>query len=179
MKASIVKNNVFNRFSLNQKIAVLIVIEVLGFFAVMMVAFMQIQSVGNETKQMSYINTPLFESINSIDEKVQRGIQQEKDQVFYHTGPHHDDIMLGMMPHIIHLIREPSNKHVFTNMTSGFTSVTNGFLEKIINTTLSFFKQGKIKPAVYQSFKMDDFVSAFNLFKDRKVMGKVTLEFKK
>ena len=42
-----------------------------------------------------------------------------------------------------------------------------------------FFKQGKIKPAVYQSFKMDDFVSAFNLFKDRKVMGKVTLEFNK
>ncbi len=70
MKASIVKNNVFNRFSLNQKIAVLIVIEVLGFFAVMMVAFMQIQSVGNETKQMSSINTPLFESINSIDEKI-------------------------------------------------------------------------------------------------------------
>jgi len=42
-----------------------------------------------------------------------------------------------------------------------------------------FFQQGEIKPAVYQSFKMDDFVSAFNLFKDRKVMGKVTLEFKK
>ena len=42
-----------------------------------------------------------------------------------------------------------------------------------------FFKQGEINPAVYQSFKMDDFVSAFNLFKDRKVMGKVTLEFKK
>ena len=42
-----------------------------------------------------------------------------------------------------------------------------------------FFKQGKIKPAVNQSFKMDDFVSAFNIFKERKVMGKVTLEFKK
>ena len=42
-----------------------------------------------------------------------------------------------------------------------------------------FFKQGKIKPAVYRSFKMDDFVSAFNVFKERKVMGKVTLEFKK
>jgi hypothetical protein len=26
---------------------------------------------------------------------------------------------------------------------------------------------------------MDDFVSAFNLFKDRKVMGKVTLELQK
>ena len=40
------------------------------------------------------------------------------------------------------------------------------------------FKQGKIKPTVSQSFKMDDFVSAFNVFKDRKVMGKITLEFK-
>ena len=95
--------------------------------------------------------------INSIDEKVQRGIQQEKDQVFYHTGPHHDDIMLGMMPHIIHLIREPTNKHVFTNMTSGFTSVTNGFLEKIINTTLSFFKQGKIQMTDYPDFFNDGY----------------------
>ena len=43
---------------------------------------------------------------------------------------------------------------------------------------LEFFKQGKIKPALYQSFKMNDFVSAFNLFKERKVMGKVTLEIK-
>ena len=42
-----------------------------------------------------------------------------------------------------------------------------------------FFKQGKIKPAVSQSFKMHDFVSAFNIFKERKVMGKVTLEVKK
>jgi hypothetical protein len=32
---------------------------------------------------------------------------------------------------------------------------------------------------VNQSFKMDDFVSAFIIFKERKVMGKVTLEFKK
>jgi NADPH2:quinone reductase len=43
---------------------------------------------------------------------------------------------------------------------------------------LEFFKQGKIKPALYQSFKMNDFVSAFNLLKERKVMGKVTLEIK-
>ena len=43
---------------------------------------------------------------------------------------------------------------------------------------LEFFKQGKIKPALYQSFEMNDFVSAFNVFKERKVMGKVTLEIK-
>ena len=68
--------------------------------------------------------------IRSIDEKVQKGIRPEKNQTYYHTGPHHDDIMLGMMPHIIHLIREPSNQHIFTNMTSGFTSVTNQFLKR-------------------------------------------------
>ena len=95
--------------------------------------------------------------IESIDKKVQRGIQQEKDQVFYHTGPHHDDIMLGMMPHIIHLIREPSNSHVFTNMTSGFTSVTNGYLKKIISTTLSFFKDGKIQMTDYPDFFSDGY----------------------
>ena len=44
---------------------------------------------------------------------------------------------------------------------------------------LEFFKQGKINPVLYKSFKMYDFVSAFNLFKERKVMGKVTLEIKK
>ena len=43
---------------------------------------------------------------------------------------------------------------------------------------LEFFKQGKINPTLYQSFKMNDFVSAFNVFKERKVMGKVTLEIK-
>ena len=41
-----------------------------------------------------------------------------------------------------------------------------------------YFEQGKIKPAVKQSFKINDFISAFNVFKERKVMGKVILEFK-
>ena len=70
----------------------------------------------------------ISEIIDSIDKKVQHGIRSEKNQIYYHTGPHHDDIMLGMMPHIIHLVREPTNKHIFANMTSGFTSVTNSFL---------------------------------------------------
>ena len=43
---------------------------------------------------------------------------------------------------------------------------------------LVFFKQGEIKPALYQSLEMNDFVSAFNVFKERKAMGKVTLEIK-
>ena len=51
--------------------------------------------------------------------------------------------------------------------------------ETNMDELFEFFKQGKIKPAVNQSFRMHDFVSAFNIFKERKAMGKVTLEVKK
>ena len=50
--------------------------------------------------------------------------------------------------------------------------------EANMDELLVFFKQGEIKPALYQSFEMNDFVSAFNVFKERKAMGKVTLEIK-
>ncbi|MFL2997624.1 MAG: glucosamine-6-phosphate isomerase [Candidatus Neomarinimicrobiota bacterium] len=90
--------------------------------------------------------------IKKIDEKVQRGTDTEKNQIYYHTGPHHDDIMLGMMPHIIHLIREPSNKHYFTNMTSGFTSVTNSFILKILIQTIGFIKKDKVQMIRYSDF---------------------------
>ena len=81
----------------------------------------------------------------------------EKNQTYYHTGPHHDDIMLGMMPHIIHLIREPTNKHFFTNMTSGFTSVTNKFVLKILEKTMSFIMKDKIQMLNYADFFMGGF----------------------
>ena len=90
--------------------------------------------------------------IKSVDQKVQLGIKTETDQVFYHTGPHHDDIMLGMMPHIIHLVREPTNKHIFANMTSGFTSVTNHFLKTIIQNTIDFLDNGRIEMTDYEDF---------------------------
>ena len=66
----VVKKNLFNRLSLNQKILALLVVEVFGFIAVMLVAFSQISTVGNETKQMSSITIPLIESVNTIDENV-------------------------------------------------------------------------------------------------------------
>ena len=90
--------------------------------------------------------------IQNINEKVQKGVRSEKNQIFYHTGPHHDDIMLGIMPHIIHLIREPSNRHIFANMTSGFTSVTNSFLKNIINDTLKFLDNNNIEMVEYPDF---------------------------
>ena len=92
------------------------------------------------------------EIVDSVHKKVEKGIKQEKNQIYYHTGPHHDDIMLGMMPQIIHLIREPSNKHIFTNMTSGFTSVTNDFIKKIIKNTLYLIAKKRIQMINYDDF---------------------------
>jgi len=40
------------------------------------------------------------------------------------------------------------------------------------------YKSGKIKPIITQSFALEDFISAFNVFTERKVMGKVILEIK-
>jgi glucosamine-6-phosphate deaminase len=49
-----------------------------------------------------------------------------------HTDPHHDDIALGYLAHIYHLVRDPSNKHFFANLTSGFTAVSNPFCLSIV-----------------------------------------------
>ena len=107
----------------------------------------------------------ISEIIDSIDKKVQHGIKSEKNQIYYHTGPHHDDIMLGMMPHIIHLVREPTNKHIFTNMTSGFTSVTNSFLIEIIKKTLDFINRGRVRMINYPDF----FSNGYKLKRDKDV----------
>ena len=44
---------------------------------------------------------------------------------------------------------------------------------------LDMYDAGKLKPIVTESFAMADFVGAFNVFTERKVMGKVTLEINK
>ena len=44
---------------------------------------------------------------------------------------------------------------------------------------LEMYDAGKLKPIVTESFALTDFVDAFNVFTERKVMGKVTIEFAK
>ncbi len=63
-----------------------------------------------------------------LEEKITSGRRLPRDKTFLHTAPHHDDIMLGYMPAIMHLVRSPENHHHFAYMTSGFTSVTNRYL---------------------------------------------------
>jgi glucosamine-6-phosphate deaminase len=67
---------------------------------------------------------------------------QKRNEVFLHTGPHHDDIMLGILPHIANHFHEPSNEFHFAVLTSGFTAVTNKFVIQALEDTKRFLERG-------------------------------------
>ena len=90
--------------------------------------------------------------IDSISAKLQKGMQKEKEQIYYHTGPHHDDIMLGILPHINRQLREATNEFHFTVLTSGFTAVTNHFVIDVLRDTKHFLDIGKIEMVNYSDF---------------------------
>lgn len=96
-------------------------------------------------------NTPNH-LVNSFKQKILRGIEHQDGEIFLHTGPHHDDIMLGYLPHVIHLVRSPNNKNVFVNLTSGFTSVTNHYLQSVLIKTKEFIQKGLIQMMDYPDF---------------------------
>ncbi len=64
----------------------------------------------------------------SIVKKLRSGLESITGETFLHTAPHHDDIMLGYLPHVVHIVRTPLNRHHFAYMTSGFNAVTNEFI---------------------------------------------------
>jgi glucosamine-6-phosphate deaminase len=90
--------------------------------------------------------------IDSIIGKMQKGMEDEYEQTYYHTGPHHDDIMLGILPHIHRLLRNESNMAYFSVLTSGFTAVTNQFLRDALEDTKRFLNQGFIQMVNYPDF---------------------------
>jgi glucosamine-6-phosphate deaminase len=105
------------------------------------------------------------EVFKSIEAKYEKGTQAEKNQVYYHTGPHHDDIMLGINPHIHRLMREESNTHYFSVLTSGFTAVTNDFVIKALEDTRYFLEQGQMQMTNYPDF----FDSGYKFKRDKDV----------
>jgi len=92
------------------------------------------------------------EVMESIKAKILRGLKKETNQVYLHTGPHHDDIMLGILPQINRHLREASNQFHFSVLTSGFTAVTNDFIRKILKDTRNFLDQNKIEMCNYADF---------------------------
>jgi len=90
--------------------------------------------------------------IDSITAKLNKGMEHESNQVFYHTGPHHDDIMLGIMPHTNRELREASNEFHFSVLTSGFTAVINQYVIDLMNETLNLISQGRIEMIKFPDF---------------------------
>ena len=73
-------------------------------------------------------------------EKIEKGLQPVSESRFFHTEPHHDDIMLGYLPYLYHLVRDPSNTHIFANLTSGFTAVSNPYFLSIVQKLRFYLK---------------------------------------
>lgn len=102
-----------------------------------------IPGLGNKTVQ---------EVVDAVREKIKRGIVREENRVIYHTGPHHDDIMLGMLPKCIQQVRSATNDVHFCVLTSGFTAVTDQFMVSILLDTLKLLMAGEIQMIYYPDF---------------------------
>ena len=90
--------------------------------------------------------------IADMEAKLWRGAEVLDNEVIYHTGPHHDDIMLGLMPFINRQLRSPRNEVHFAIMTSGYHSVTDEILLEALEDTLKLLQQGSIQMVNYPDF---------------------------
>lgn len=88
----------------------------------------------------------------SAVEKINRGTSQEKNEVLLHTGPHHDDISLGILPHVTNQLQENTNEAHFSVLTSGFTAVTNSFVIDTLLLTKRLLDEGEIQMVKYEDF---------------------------
>ncbi|MFW5758115.1 MAG: glucosamine-6-phosphate isomerase [Bacteroidota bacterium] len=124
----------------------------------------KVQKFGHRLVLDDLKNDPFTQMIPNLDEnivqqvsddivaKMKKGLQKEENQVFLHTGPHHDDIMLGILPFITNHISTPSNKFKFAVLTSGFTAVTNRFVTDLLNDTKRLMDKGQIQMINYPDF---------------------------
>lgn len=98
-------------------------------------------------------------------QKIKRGLERPKHQRFLHTGPHHDDISLGILPYITQQLREYTNEAHFAVLTSGFTAVTNSFVIESLRKTLNLLAIGEIQMIKYPDF----FTSGYKLKTDKDI----------
>lgn len=101
----------------------------------------------------------------SLRHKIENGTSTWKNQIFYYTGPHHDDILLGLLPHIHRVSRNETNESHFSIMTSGFNAVTNSFMIGILKETLYFLDNGLIQMTEYPDF----FTGGYKLKREKDV----------
>jgi glucosamine-6-phosphate deaminase len=92
------------------------------------------------------------EVLESTKNKIKKGLRRENGKTYLHTGPHHDDIMLGIFPAIITQLRSTTNRFHFTVLTSGFTSVSNSLMIRLLKESLQHIREEKIGMLNYPDF---------------------------
>jgi len=102
------------------------------------------------------------EITNNIIERFKKGMEPVENETFLHTAPHHDDIMLGYLPYINHLVRTPLNKHHFVYLTSGFTAVTNNFMLELLEDLCAFLTRGDFDKRFRERYFDPNFVEGKN-----------------
>lgn len=102
------------------------------------------------------------EVIKSTEAKLQRGSKTLTNKVIYNSGPHHDDIMLGIMPLTNRQLRPASNDVHFAVMTSGHNSVTNGFLLNAFKMVLQYLEKDEIQMVHYPDFFKEGYKHKFD-----------------
>lgn len=98
----------------------------------------------------------LSELVHSVRDrlvqKVERGMNVLENKCFLHTEPHHDDIMLGYFAHIVRHFRKANNTHHFATLTSGFTSVTNHFMQDQLTRLTTFLSTPSFQELIRQGY---------------------------
>ncbi len=104
------------------------------------------------TKTGKDAQTAALEAREAMINKIGSGLKHVSGTTFLHTEPHHDDIMLGYLAYIYHLVRDPSNKHYFANLTSGFTSVSNAYFLSILLKLDRALEMGALVPLIQSGY---------------------------
>lgn len=93
----------------------------------------------------------------SILKKLQIGLKNVEGETFLHTAPHHDDIMLGYLAHVVHIVRTPKNKHHFAYLTSGFNAVTNEFVLDRLQNALDYIGSAEYERLISENYFHPEF----------------------
>lgn len=101
---------------------------------------------------ISNLQSPIKEIVKEVENRLLKGLEKTTNSTILHSGPHHDDIMLGIMPLVNRQLREASNRVHFAVMTSGFTAISNRFLIDSLRYTLKLIDAGKIEMVLYSDF---------------------------
>lgn len=81
---------------------------------------------------------------DDLTRKIDTGASIPSNQRILHTAPHHDDIELAYFPLLHHLVRSATNENHFCYCTSGFTAVTNFYLEEVLTDLHTFLNTNEM-----------------------------------